>query len=325
MNIFSFNEMPGRTAIVKGEEYLFFSGYSYLGMQHVPEFTTLFKEGIDKYGWLFPSSRISNTQLKIFEEAETLLSAITGMETSVLVSSGYTAGRIATAPFANNIINLEPAHPAIRRKNDHQNANVFAVDSVETLNASITDFSFANKDMLHKTIIVDDSHGIGLIGEKGEGITSRLPKNIYAQYVLTYSLSKAFHINAGAISCSKELVSLYKKEHAYTSATPPSPALLHAFINGQFFYAVQRIKLHDNMEYFQKLVEDITGIYYHHELPVFILPENTDEQKLFGQKIIISSFAYPDANGKKYNRIVLSALHTKEDMERLAACLRQIL
>jgi 8-amino-7-oxononanoate synthase len=324
MNIFSFDEMPGRTAIVKGDEYLFFSGYSYLGVQRVPEFAALVKEGIDKYGWLFPSSRISNTRLNIFEEAEALLSAITGLEGTVLVSSGYTAGRIATAHFAHNIINIEPSHPAIRR-GTNKDANVFAVDSVETLNASITDFSFVNSNTKNKIIIADDSHGIGLIGAHGEGIASRLPQNVYTQYVLTYSLSKAFHINAGAISCSKALATLYRKDHAYTSATAPSPAMLHAFIKGQHIYASQRNKLHSNMQYFASLIKHLNGIRHHPELPVYILPENINEQKLFDQKIIISSFAYPDVNGKKCNRIVLSALHTKADMERLAACLQQVL
>jgi len=73
MHIYSFDETPNRIAIINGKEYLFFSGYNYLGMNSVPEFAALVKEGTGKYGWLFPSSRISNTRLKIFEEAEELL------------------------------------------------------------------------------------------------------------------------------------------------------------------------------------------------------------------------------------------------------------
>src|SRR3954453_15264790 len=99
MSMLTFNERPGRTAFVNNEEHLFFSGYSYLGMQYVPEFVALLKEGIDKYGWLFPSSRISNTRLKLYEECEVLLSSVTGTEDTVLVSSGFTAGRMAIAKW----------------------------------------------------------------------------------------------------------------------------------------------------------------------------------------------------------------------------------
>ena len=243
MHIYSFDETPNRIAIINGKEYLFFSGYNYLGMHAVPEFAALVKEGTDKYGWLFPSSRISNTRLKIFEETETLLSSITATEETVLVSSGFLAGRLATTIFKNNITNLQPSHPAIKRVNESTAENIFAVDAVETLNASITDFSFINNNSTNKLIIIDDSHGIGLIGSNGEGISQRLPQNEQTKYILTYSLSKALHINAGAVSCSKEIAALLRMQHEYTSSTAPSPALLYAFINGQHIYAEQRVSL----------------------------------------------------------------------------------
>ena len=84
-----FSSTPGRTAFEKGREYLFFSGYAYLGLQHVPRFTALVKEGIDRYGWLYPSARISNTRLDLFAQCEALLSEITGAEDTVLTSSGF--------------------------------------------------------------------------------------------------------------------------------------------------------------------------------------------------------------------------------------------
>src|SRR5215216_6199390 len=118
MNSLTLNETPGRTAFINGKEYLFFSGYSYLGMQYIPEFVALIKEGIDKYGWLFPSSRISNTQVAIYEECESLLSSITQTENTVLVSSGFMAGKLATALWRKEVFNLDPSHPAIQSNND---------------------------------------------------------------------------------------------------------------------------------------------------------------------------------------------------------------
>ena len=70
MSRFLLNATPGRTAVVNQQEYLFFSGYAYLGMHQVHAFIELIKEGIDTYGPLFPSSRISNTQLRLYETAE---------------------------------------------------------------------------------------------------------------------------------------------------------------------------------------------------------------------------------------------------------------
>lgn len=320
--------IPGRTAFVHGKEYLFFSGYSYLGMQHVIEFIALVKEGTGKYGWLFPSSRISNTGLKLYEETEAMLSSITGREDTVLVSSGFLAGKIATEKWKNEIINLNPSHPAIQRNAlpiEKLNSKIFAVDAVDTFTASITDFSFLKDNKEDKIVIVDDSHGFGLIGNNGEGIISSLPEYSGTEYIITYSLSKAMNIIAGAVSCSGSFANELRSIPEYTACTAPSPALLYAFLKAQDLYASQREKLKNNINYFQQLVKHLSGIVFHEELPVFILPSNVDEKKLFEKDIIISSFAYPDPSGKKVQRIVLSALHTKNDLEILAACLGEIL
>lgn len=327
MNMLTFNEKPGRTVFVNNEEYLFFSGYSYLGMQCVPEFIALVKEGIDKYGWLFPSSRISNTQLKLYEACEALLSSITGSEETVLVSSGFTAGRMAIEKFAGEIINLQPSHPAItasNQANQSTNKKIFAVDSVDPLHATITDFSFVEKNNDSKTIIVDDSHGIGLIGKNGEGISAFLKKNVNTNYILTYSLSKSFNILAGAISCAKAFAKELRQMPQYTASTAPSPALLYAFLNGQQLYAKQREQLKNNITYFHSLIVELKQIRFHPALPVFILPP-IDEEELLKKKIIISSFAYPDPAGEKLQRIVLNPLHTKNDLEKLAETLCDIL
>lgn len=102
-------------------------------------------------------------------------------------------------------------------------------------------------------------------------------------------------------------------------------ALLHAFLHGQHLYQQQREKLKSNINYFQSLIKNITGICYHPEILIFILPGNIDEEKLFQKNILISSFAYPDPSGRILNRIVLNALHTKDDLEYLAECLYRLI
>ena len=47
MSTFLLDATPGRSTVVNQKEYLFFSGYAYLGMHHVQAFTELIKEGID--------------------------------------------------------------------------------------------------------------------------------------------------------------------------------------------------------------------------------------------------------------------------------------
>lgn len=324
MSYFVLDNLPGRTALAKGKEYLFFSGYAYLGIQHTAEFKTLVKEGLDKYGWLFPSSRISNTRIGLFEECENLLSSITKNEDTVLVSSGYTAGRLATAMFEHDIVNLRPSHPAIKRDNADKGKGIYAVDAINILTAEVTDINKIHTVTPLNTLMIDDSHGIGLTGSHGEGASSYLEKKEGIGYVFTYSLSKAWGINAGAISCNAPMAAKYRTMPAYTGATAPSQAQLYAFIKGQHIYAAQREKLRKNIQYFKAVVADLPGVINESTLPVFVLPARINEDVLAAKNIIISSFAYPDPSGTKIQRVVLNALHTKSDLDYLAECLRQM-
>lgn len=324
MNTLALHTVPGRTTEINGKEYLFFSGYAYLGMGHVTAFNQLVKEGINKYGILFPSSRISNTRLKLYEECEALLSAITQCEETVLMPSGFLAGRLAVAPWHKKVYNRHPSHPSItgggQINNDYK---IIAVDSVDPLTATITDFSFINNVDKKSICIIDDSHGFGLIGENGCGVCNQLPKQSNVEFVIAYSLSKACNITAGAVSCTKNTAEKLRGLPAYTASTSVSPAFVYAFIHAQELYRQQREKLLQNISCFQSLVKELPVIKFHKQLPVFILPNQVDEDFLFKKNIIISSFAYPHPEGEKIQRIVLNALHTQEDLEYIANVLKQ--
>lgn len=323
--MFSLSQTPGRTAIVDGKEHLFFSGYSYLGMGHVPAFIDLVKEGIDKYGWLFPSSRISNTQLELFTQFENKLSEITGMDETVCFSSGFLAGRAVADLFRNENYTCAPqSHPAIcleknsaqsydEWKKDAANYDVLFIDSVNPLTAEINDLSFLTSS--NKTIIIDDSHGAGLINN-GQGACISKDHDV----ILTYSLSKAYNLVGGAVSCSKETVERLRASAFYTASTSLSPAFAYAFLQAQNLYGQQREKLRNNIQFFRELTND--KFKSHPELPIFIL-DGISEEKMQQKNIIISSFAYPDPRGKKINRAVLNALHTQDDLQRLADALNE--
>lgn len=336
--MYNLEEAPGRTARVAGKEYLFFSGYNYLGMNFVPDFLSLLQQGVEKYGWIFPSSRVSNTQLEIYQECEALLSEITGSEDTVLFPSGFAAGRAALLSAGAPILNAPHAHPAIRADKSsissfdewqktfpgdigNNGYRGFASDSVNPLMPAVYDFSFLTRVQKAMVAIIDDSHGIGLTGAGGRGAAVRVPPSPNIEYVFCYSLSKAFGISAGAVSCTAERADILRKLPEYAAVTPPLPAQLHAFIKGQELYQEQRQRLLENVSFFASCIKDIKGISYESEFPVFVLPGSYDENKLSEAGIIISSFAYPDPEGETLKRIVVNALHTKQDLEYTAACL----
>ena len=108
------SQLPGRTTIINKEEYLFFSGYSYLGLGVNEAFINLIKEGIDLYGVVYPSSRISNTPLDLYAAFETKLAQFTSSQAAACFSSGFLSARTATEVVSNkmNVYCMQHTHPA---------------------------------------------------------------------------------------------------------------------------------------------------------------------------------------------------------------------
>jgi len=335
---------PGRTCTVRGQEFLFFSGYNYLGINGDAEFDELILAGAAKYGWVFPSSRISNTRLSLYEECEALLSRITGSEDTVLMPSGYAAGRMSTSYFDSTVHNAPGSHPAILQHRSGCNnfkdwtewlvkaympkstvPLVLAADAVSPLTAVVNDFSFLRNLGNPAVMVIDDSHGIGILGNLGKGISTALPSNKNLEYLLSYSLAKAYGVAGGAVSCSKERAKFFRSLPEYTGVTPISPAQIYAFVNGQHIYERQLKKLKHNMSLFKSAVQELKGIANVDGFPVFILPKSVIEPDFYEQGILISSFSYPDPAGQKLNRIVINAAHTENDLHQLAAILNSIL
>ena len=336
--------IPGRTTLIDGKEYLFFSGYSYLGLGMLPEYTNHVKKGIDLYGVVYPSSRISNTQLDLYTKMEEQLAAFVQTEDAACVSSGFLSARTAVEVVAEEmqVYALHHTHPAssamaamqpipenqswedFLRQRAAANEYRFAVaaDSMYITPGHINDFSFLKNTPadFNITFVVDDSHGIGWLGQDGRGIGSllQLPANI--ELLLNFSLSKSFHMNGGAVCGSRKWINAVRRHVNYATSTPFMPSLAYAFTQAQELFQQQRVKLHQNIEYLQKLTAKHTFV-ANEGTPVFVVAKKSIAQHLLQNNIIISSFGYPHPEDDPVNRVVVNALHTKSDFERLVQLL----
>lgn len=338
---------PGRTAIVNGEAYLFFSGYAYLGMHKVDGFNQLVLEGMERYGTIYPSSRISNTRLGLYEAFESALSSLTNMPETVSFSSGYAAAQALSAQLTPQDCHIAPGtHPALAGnlevyKGDFENWSlhilaltentrprqiVLVADSVNIMESKINAFNFL-ENIGHEveiTCVIDDSHGIGIIGENGNGIISFLPRRNNIEYVLVYSLSKAFGIHGGAVSCSSGRALHLRKTPSYTGSTAINPSLTFAFIKARVFYAEQRLKLQRNIKEMVELTSTNNQVAHNNDLPIFVLPSSLDGSYFTERRVIISSFAYPFPGSPFVNRLIVTALHTSADLQATATLLNEL-
>jgi 8-amino-7-oxononanoate synthase len=342
---------PGRTMVREGRTYLFFSGYSYLGMSHVPAFKDLVREGIDQYGVLFPSSRISNTTLDVYAHLEHYLSQLTGRDATVTYASGYLAcqalgdllksyGQVLVAPGTHPAIGVSPtidlgsvtgvclksaAWPQAvlehveRGPHDHF---ILVSNSVNPLTGTVDDFGWLQHLPRNKrfTVCIDDSHGIGWMGEQGEGIASTLPHLPQVEYILVYSLAKALHIPGGAISCPQDWAGRLRESPFYTGSTPMVPAFAHTLLQAGPLYEVQRVALMHNLSLMRGLVGGIDQL-IPTDIPIFLIQGPQTAIYLEQNGVLISSFAYPDPHGTPINRLVISALHKESDLQRVVELL----
>lgn len=340
------SQLPGRTTLIDGKEYAFFSGYSYLGLGLLPAFTDLVKKGIDQFGVVYPSSRISNTALDLYAKTEEALASYTKTEEAACFSSGFLSARTAvevvkqemnlyyqphTHPASTAAEGLKPIPPAQNWNNflaERAAANEFqfalVADSINPTPGHINDFSFleATPAAFNITLIIDDSHGIGWLGKNGEGIRSLLQLPPSVELLLNFSLSKAFHLNGGVVCGSRKWISAVRKHVNYATSTPLMPSLAFAWLHAHDLFRQQREILHQNIDYLQKLTTNNTFV-ANEGTPVFVLAKKGIAPYLLQNNTIISSFSYPHPESDPVNRVVVNALHVRSDLEKLAQLIEQ--
>jgi 8-amino-7-oxononanoate synthase len=331
------DKAPNTAVLINDIEHLYFSGTSYLGVAVLPEFHEIIIKNIQNWGSAFGSSRNANVKLSIYNKAEGYLTNFFKTEDCVTVSSGTFAGLLTLSTLENIVTSffyMPKTHPAILPKNalpvfvdNHLNNLLLnseketiciVVDAIAALETKPFNFNFLQKISSQKKIflLVDESHSFGVLGENGNGISSKIKVNKNIAIISVSSLGKAFGVNGGVISGSKTLINLIKENPLFIGSAPMNPAFLASFLNAQELYKSQFLKLKENCKYVYKHLKNLKRITISENYPVFYLNDDKIAEFLVSEKIIITSFYYPTST-KKINRIVLNANHTKEQLDIL--------
>ncbi len=342
------NLLPGRTIITEGKEQLYFSGTSYLGIHKNVIFQELLRDGFSWYGTGYSSSRASNVQLAIYEEAESWLADFAAAPVALTFSSGYLAGQalIRTLDKGQQFLYAPQAHPALWR-NEKDNVQgqygkwvsslvakvgyserevVIVINSVDPLYARPHSFDWVTHlpDHLNITLVIDDSHGLGVLGEQGEGIFATvnrlIPSNV--SLVVVGSIGKALGVTAGVVLGNNLIIQQLKKSPYFTAASPAIPAYLYAMLRAEKLYAILLAQLRDNVQHFQSLIQDSDMFRYFENYPVFYSSDKNLCQEL-SEECVLSSFPYPNPDSDCITRVVISALHTERDIDTLGKLVRE--
>lgn len=173
--------------------------------------------------------------------------------------------------------------------------------------------AFSHQQIL---LLIDDSHAFGLLG-KGIYGTFALWKNLPVELMVCGSLGKALALPAGIILGNQSLLGIVRENAVYRTSSPPAPALLNAFLEGQDIYLQQQNNLSEHLSYMYSAIAKVEGFKMLPQYPVISFEPTSWVDELHQKGIIVSSFPYPSPDSPPINRIILSAWHLPTDLQTL--------
>lgn len=344
------DHLPGRTVQHDGQEYLFFSGTSYLGLPQHPTYRQLVTDAMTRYGTVFGASRNGNLRLHIYEEAEAVLARFAAAPAALTVSSGMMAGQLVVqqlralrpaflyAPRVHPALWHEPAPPIPAVSFGEWTSRlptlldsvpvdtpvVLLTNSLDAVRSERYGFDWVQglPDNRPIWLVVDDSHGLGITGPGGSGIWAQLPARPNVTPIVTASLAKAMGLPGGAVLADADTLADLRRSPFFGACSPIPPAYLAAFVRAEPLYAGALQTLRTNVAELEGQLAGLSLFSHEAGYPVFYTEHDGLYAYLLARQLLIYSFSYPTPADKPTTRVVVSALHRPEDLARLANAVR---
>ena len=337
-------------------EFINFSSNDYLGLASDKALTRAWQAGLDIYGAGSGASPLVTGFSAAHASLESSLCEWLGYERAVLFGSGFSANQALLFTLMHkedlllqdklNHASLMEAgmlcQAAMKRfkHNDvlhlsqllsgDQNALV-VTEGVFSMDGDISPLKEIHQLTRNNAwLMVDDAHGVGVLGEDGAGSCNAA--GIHPE-ILVVTFGKAFGLSGAAILCSEEMgnyLTQFARHHVYSTAIPPAQAyaITHAvgMIQTQQW---RREKLHELSQVYDELLQSVDG-YVATSTPIkpFILGKSQQAlnvaRQLKDKGFWMTAIRPPTVpEGSARLRITLTANHSIEDISALASALSQ--
>jgi 8-amino-7-oxononanoate synthase len=314
---------------IDDKKYLFFGGTSYLGLNYHPKYLKIFQKGVQIWGLNNGASRNNNIRLSIYDDAEKALAKDYDTEAALTFSSGWLAAQEAVKILSQNrdVYYVNDVHPALLIKDGptltlenavhlinrkQQNHILIVSNSLNNIKPQIYQYQELNNLLPSKNVVLllDHSHGFGLINPN----PSNLPSNVST--VICGSLAKGLSLDCGVILGDEGLIDEIKKSAVFNGASPCGPAILYTYLNSQSIRQKSLKSLSKNLKYFVKRINK-KDFYWVPNVPIVLIKNKEIAQKLVSKNVLFTSFPYPNADSETLNRLIITAAHTKADLNQL--------
>ncbi len=235
----------------EGSSFINFSSNDYLGLASDPELVEAWQAGLSQYGAGSAASPLVTGFSPAHRNLEAQLCEWLGFERAILFSSGFSANQALLFSLLekddsllqdklNHASLMEagvlcPATMKRFKHNDTQHLEsllgrfpqslvvtegVFSMDGDQAPLEHISSLT----NQYDSWLVVDDAHGIGVLGDKGAGSCSAAQ---ITPDILVVTFGKAFGLSGAAVLCSSEAgdyLTQFARHHVYSTAMPPSQA-----------------------------------------------------------------------------------------------------
>ena len=339
------NRFPDRKITIDHQEYLYFGGTAYLGLSTNKRFQKIIIKNLKTWGTAYGSSRNANIKLSAFETGEEYLAQLIQAEASLTVSSGMLAGKLVIDNLKTQtdcFFHFPNLHNALKADNSlpifidgkpnprllDAKIEKFSIltDAVPSSNVQPIDLSVLNIIPANKeiTLVVDESHSLGIIGHGGCGFFSQIEYTNIKRKIMIASLGKAMGLTGGVIAGDLAFISQIKQNPTYASAAGMNPAFAQSIAKAEKIFAKQHCKLQLNLKFIDENLSKSSLINFDVSYPL-IYPKIKNVYNILKQNnIIITNFPYPNDAGE-LNRIVITANHKKKDLRKLIAVLNGLI
>jgi glycine C-acetyltransferase len=345
-----------RIRVKGGQEVLNMCANNYLGLSSHPEIVQAAQSSYDDWGYGLSSVRFICGTQQIHKELEAKITGFLGTEDTILYTSCFDAngGLFETLMGAEDaIISDELNHASIidgvrlskaarfRYKNNDMadleerlkeassaRFRLIATDGVFSMDGYIANLKGICDlaDKYDALVMVDDSHAVGFMGEKGRG-THEYNDVIGRVDIITGTLGKALGgASGGYTSGRKEIVDMLRqRSRPYLFSNTVAPSIIMASLKVLDLLTTSddlRVRLRENTAYFRKAMTEagfdiLPGT--HPIVPVMlgdaVLAQNM-AARLLEKGVYVIGFSFPVVpKGKARIRTQISAAHTRADLE----------
>jgi len=349
------------TLSVEGCSLINFCSNDYLGLASHPDIVQALKQAADIYGTGSGASHLVSGHSVVHQQLEEQLAEYTGRPRALLFSTGYMAnigainaligrrdlvlqdqlnhaslldgGRLSQADF-KRYKHVDMSSLEQRLEQSSAARKLIVSDGVFSMDGNLAPLreisSLAKKHSAW--LMVDDAHGVGVLGQHGGGLVEELNMSVEQVPVLVGTLGKSFGTFGAFVAGSEALIETliqFSRSYIYTTALPPAiAAATLASLKIVREETWRRDKLAQLVMRFRRGAEQIGLQLAESNTPIQPVLINNDEKVMqVGQALRAAGFlvgairppTVPVGSGRL--RITFSADHSEEQVDKLVTAL----